>query len=125
MLLTREEILRTNTLGGELFLLSDYYDLSRIPFAQEIDRAKAALLRQFSIEFQEQVQALANEENAAYLSAYELYGRFQVDPETYAYDRVTVTESCFKSATARTPQLVCTRPENYIFWDDRHVSTFV
>ncbi|KAJ6503685.1 GDSL-like Lipase/Acylhydrolase [Mycena sanguinolenta] len=110
-------------LGATNFLLTTYPDLSRLPLSAYIPSPAAASLKNYTTSLRADLFALKSHRPHLHIALADIYVLFQdffAHPKSYGYDPSTDGKSCLTGAYSEAPRMVCSDPENYIFWDEYH-----
>ncbi|KAJ6555698.1 GDSL-like Lipase/Acylhydrolase [Mycena vulgaris] len=110
-------------LGATNFLLATYPDLSRLPLSAYIPSSAAASLKTYTTSLRADLFALKSHRphlHIALADLYELFQDFFSHPKSYGYDPSTDGKSCLTGAYSEAPRMLCSDPDNYIFWDEYH-----
>ena len=70
------------------------------------------------------MKALAAKQ-VAYVDLYALFSELFANPKQYGYDPAEITKSCLTGAYGEAPRSLCSDPDEYIFWDEYHVSALI
>lgn len=110
--------------GATNFLLATYPDLSRLPLSAYIPSSAAASLKTYTTSLRADLFALKSHRphlHIALADHYVLFQDFFAHPKRYGYDPSTDGKSCLTGAYSEAPRMLCSDPDNYIFWDEYHV----
>ncbi|KAJ6536837.1 SGNH hydrolase-type esterase domain-containing protein [Mycena capillaripes] len=110
-------------LGATNFLLTTYPDLSRLPLSAYIPASEAASLKTYTTSLRADLFALKSHRPHLHIALADLYVLFQdffAHPKSYGYDPSTDGKSCLTGAYSEAPRMLCSDPDNYIFWDEYH-----
>ncbi|KAF7343174.1 Carbohydrate esterase family 16 protein [Mycena venus] len=110
-------------LGATNFLLATYPDLSRLPLSAYIPSSAAASLKAYTTSLRAGLFALKSHRPHLHIALADLYMLFQdffAHPKSYGYDPSTDGKSCLTGAYSEAPRMLCSDPDNYIFWDEYH-----
>lgn len=108
--------------GAEHFLLVDLPNLGRMPYANYISSDVNVTQTSFSTALRTAMKALQKHEHAAYLSLYDLFGELQDHPSKYGYK--AVDKQCLVGGYGEAPRSLCAHPDQYVWWDEFHVSHY-
>lgn len=80
-------------------------------------------LHSFSVIFKNALAALAQTQDTAYLSLYDLFEEFRSDPKKYGYDAENLNVRCLVPNAPETPRTLCAKPDEHIYFDLDHASS--
>jgi phospholipase/lecithinase/hemolysin len=101
-------------------------DLATLPFNNYLNLNDSAFYHDYSATFRSKVQALAHS-SAKYtltvVDAYDLFADIFSRPAAYGFDANVTHASCLTGVYGEAPRSLCVNPDQYVFWDEYHVST--
>jgi phospholipase/lecithinase/hemolysin len=100
-------------------------DLATLPFNNYLDPTDSSFYHDYSISFRSHVQALAHASIDYTLTVVDAYGLFAdifSQPASYGFDANITRASCLTGVYGEAPRSLCVNPDQYVFWDEYHVS---
>ncbi|KAG8933052.1 hypothetical protein FRC01_011272 [Tulasnella sp. 417] len=115
--------------GASKFMLAPYPDLALLPFAGKYTPAEYhALLSTYSRSLAESLSSLANDPpegtRIAYLDLYTLFPQILAQPGSFGFSPKVYAQNCINGVypTEGVPRIVCSDPDERVFWDIYHPS---
>jgi phospholipase/lecithinase/hemolysin len=99
-------------------------DLATLPFAGSIDPSESNAYHNFSSNYRKETLALASRSRGhivTVVDGYDLFADFFSRPAAYGFVPNATNASCLAGAYGEVPRSLCTKPDEYVFWDAYHV----